>query len=372
MSKKRHHPPGEAEFAGQLRSRLAEIPNCEVVQSVVLTPGPAAYKVAALLEFKDPASGKPTRVELHLNDYPFRVYSGVRWAVKDRLGHWECNGEELERLRAFLAAEPLALSPSGGEAAEPRPGASSQGLAALVAGLSFPDLVRLVAALAQRTGQLRTIPAGGPPDPRQAIAASLRAAHRMTALANLRQLIDRAAAAADFEKLLASNGWMLGGRYAERIDARPWIETAGPAMIFKTAGRDFDLVVLQSSGVPLFEQRAGRWTLSPAARDALTLVGDCLGQLTCPESEFLSNWCADPSRLSAKLVAGYVDDADPQAQEKRRALETFNAHLRGIEVIPYDALVRVSEEVIHANLLEAGEGKPSVGGEGLEPTTFGM
>jgi len=354
MSKKRQRPPGEAEFAGQLRTRLSEIPDCEVLQSVVLTPGPGAYKVATLLEFKDPASGKPTHVELHLNDYPFRVYSGIRWAVKDRLGHWACSAEEMERLRAFLAAERPPSLPGGGAGPEPHPGTPSEDIAALVAGLSFPDLVRLVAALAQRTGQLRTIPAGRPSDPRPAVAASLRAAHRMTALANLRQLIDRAAAAADFERLLARNSWMLGGRYVERIDATPSIESAGAAMILRTPSRAFDLVVLQGSGVPLFDSRAGRWTLSPAVRDAVTLVGDCLGQLTRQGSEFLAKWQVDPSKLSAKLVAGYVDDGDPRAREKRRALESYNAHLRGIEVVSYDALVQVSEEVIHANLLEAG------------------
>ena len=56
------------------------------------------------------------------------------------------------------------------------------------------------------------------------VTAALRASHRMTALNELRKLIQDNAEEEEFQKLLDRNWWMLGGQYVERIPKRHWTD----------------------------------------------------------------------------------------------------------------------------------------------------
>ncbi len=99
----RQDRPSEDDFFLSIKARQTNIPNCAIAQNCVITRGERTYKVASVLQFRNPDTGEISHHELHVNDYPFRVATGIKWDVRDRLAHWGCKDEEIERLRAFLA-----------------------------------------------------------------------------------------------------------------------------------------------------------------------------------------------------------------------------------------------------------------------------
>src|SRR5258708_916892 len=111
MAKKRYDHLSEEDFLIQIRTRQSRIPNCECLQNSVIKKGAMLYKVASVLQFRNSETGGITHRELHLNDYPFRRGTGVKWEVKDRLRHWACKDDEIERLKGFLHAIDESIAP---------------------------------------------------------------------------------------------------------------------------------------------------------------------------------------------------------------------------------------------------------------------
>jgi hypothetical protein len=424
MARKRQSPPHEGDFARFARARVAEIPNCEIVDTAVLAPGPSTYKVAMLLQFRNLQTGRPTHRELHLNDFPFRVYGGVKWAVKDRLAHWACSDEELQRLEVFLASREPAGFSAGEDAAGPADPEenvqdrnalamprSSDGLKAWMAGLSFAQLATVVAALGDRCKELRILPAGGEADARRRTAAALRAAHRATGLINLRQLVDRKARPAEFRRFLESHAWMLGRLYVRQLADPALPGDLGEMLLLRTADGGLDLVLLMPIDAPLLADTAaddpavnneggqavrgqaarGQAARGQAARGQAAGVGAresvhgsrqarpggpreqpeplyvsapvsravayaaaCVAELTDRASDLLTPWRVSPSRVTARIVLGCVDPTAPRADGKRHVLREFNDRLAGIEVVGYDRLVQIAEDVLEADLAECG------------------
>ena len=53
------------------------------------------------------------------------------------------------------------------------------------------------------------------------------------------------------------------------------------------------------------------------------------------------------------MLIGTIEDDDAKAKEKRLALRMYNSHLHRIEVITFDGVVRIADQVVHANLEES-------------------
>lgn len=350
MSKQRHERPTEEEFLLSIKARQSSIPNCSLTQNCVLKDGPQTYKVASILRFMNLTSGEVTHYELHLNDYPFRVATGIQWDVKDRLKHWGCKDDEIERLRAFLDTYRDADAPGEYSVIEGKPSPSIQELLKLVGELDSPNLCGVISVLAERSAELQSLPPLGEIDNRRMVAAALRASHRMTALNYLRNLIEEDAEEGEFQKLLDRNWWMLGGQYVEKIPKRHWTDEENLDMMLKSADNGYDIIELKRSRAPLFKRHRGKIIVSADVNDAVNQAGHYISEIERQRDHFIARYNTDLYKVKAKVLIGHIGDDE---EEKRLALRMYNSHLHNIEVVTFDGLVRTSDQIIHANIGES-------------------
>ncbi|MBI3675186.1 MAG: DUF4263 domain-containing protein [Proteobacteria bacterium] len=365
MSKIRHQHPTEDEFLLSIRSRQAAIPNCHVVQNCVLKKGKQTYKVASILQFKNPATGEISHSELHVNDFPFRVGTGIQWDVKDRLKHWGCKDEEIERLKAFLVAFKEAGSPGEYTVIQGKRTPSHDELLKLLKELDSPNLVGIISVLADRSEELQTLPPLGETDKRRMVAAALRASHRMTALDELRRLIQTNADEAAFQSLLDRNWWMLGGQYVEKVPKRHWTDEENLDIMLKSADNGYDIIELKRSNAQLFKKHRNKIIVSSDVNDAVNQAGHYISEIERQRDHFIARYATDLYKIKAKVLIGHVPEGDEDEADKRLALRMYNSHLHHIEVVTFDGVVRISDQVIHANVGESTHSAPATGNDDM-------
>ncbi len=354
MAKARHTPPCDAEIIQEIKARATtNLPNCEIIQTVVIKRGPKTYKTASVLQFKNPETGKISHRQLVFNDYPFRVGAGFGWGVEDRLAHWRCENDEIEQVAAFLASYDQARKPGDYTVIEGRPTPTLEELLKAIGTLNSPNLSGIIAALAERSVELRTLPPLGETDNRRMVASALRAAHRMTALNTLRHLIKTEAEEEEFQNLLDANWWMLGGQYVEKIEKRQWTDEETIDMMLKSADNNYDIIELKRSNAVLFKQHRKKWIVSADVNDAVNQAGHYISEIERQRDHFIARYKVDLYKVRAKILIGHVDEDHPDVETQRLALRMYNSHLHRIEVIPFDGLVRICDQVVHANLEES-------------------
>lgn len=353
MSKKKHERPNEDEFLLSIKAQQSSIPNCSVTQNCVIKNGPQTYKVESILHFTNPTTGDVSHYELHVNDYPFRVGTGIQWDVKERLKHWGCKDDEIEKLRAFLETYKDADAPGEYTVIEGKPSPSFQELLRLLGEVESSNLAGVISVLAERSEELQTLPPLEEQDNRRMVAAALRASHRMTALNELRRLIEEDAEEEEFQKLLDRNWWMLGGQYVEKIPKRHWTDEENLDIMLKSADNGYDIVELKRSKAPLFKRHRNKIIVSADVNDAVNQAGHYISEIERQRDHFIARYNTDLYKVKAKVLIGHIGDDDEEQEAQRLALRMYNSHLHNIEVITFDGLVRTSDQIIHANLGES-------------------
>lgn len=364
MAKQRHERPNEDDFLVEIQTRQSQIPNCECIQNAIITKGKQTYKVASVLQFRNPDSGQISHREVHFNDYPFRRGTGIQWEIKDRLRHWACKDDEIERLKAFLHAIDDAVVPNQYTVIEGRPSPWASELLTLLEDLDAENLGGLISALAERAQELQTLPDLGESDHRRMVASALRASHRTSALKELEELIARDAEERFFQRLLDRNWWMLGGQYVEHIPKRHWTDEENLDMMLKTADNGYDIIELKRSNAELFKRHRNKWIVSSEVNDAVNQAAGYISEIDRQRDHFIARYTVDLYKVRAKVLLGTISDEDPDASEKRNALRMYNSHLHHIEVITFDGIVRISDQIINANLGESTHSAPPASEEG--------
>jgi len=361
MAKKmttRHERPSEEEFLLSIKARQTSIPNCDVSQNCVIKPGPQTYKVASVLQFQNSETKQITHRELHLNDYPFRVGTGIQWDVTDRLRHWTCKDEEIEKLRAFLKTFKDVAAPGDYTVIQGKPTPTQKEILEILSELDSSNLAGIISVLAERSEELQTLPPLGERDNRRMVASALRASHRGTALGQLKALIEEDAKEEAFQKLLDENWWMLGGQYVEKIPKRSWTDEENLDMMLKSADNGYDIIELKRSNASLFKQHRNKTIVSADVNDAVNQAAHYISEIDRQRDHFIARYNTDLYKVRAKVLIGNIDDNDPDQEKKRLALRMYNSHLHQIEVVTFDGLVRSSDQIIHANLGESTHAAP--------------
>lgn len=354
----RYERPSEEEFLVSIKARQTTIPNCVMAQNCLITRGERTYKIASMLQFTSPDTGDISHCELHVNDYPFRVGSGIKWDVKDRLKHWGCKDEEIEKLRAFLCAFRDVGRPGDYTVIEGRPTPTLEELLRILSKLDSPNLAGIISVLAERSEELQTLPPLGEKDNRRMVAAALRASHRATALEQLRGLIQAGAEEQAFQELLDQNWWMLGGQYVETIPKRHWTDEENLDMMLKSADNGYDIIELKRSNAPLFKQHRNKYIVSADVNDAVNQAAHYISEIDRQRDHFIARYSTDLYKVKAKVLIGTIGDREQDERQKRLALRMYNSHLHQIEVITFDGLVRASDQIIQANLGESTHAAP--------------
>lgn len=356
MSKPRYTAPTEQEFEQSIDARPVGIPNCRRSKRTVIKAGPQRYKCATVLEFgKD--GGEVTSRKLTLNTFKFTVFGGVDFDAKERIGQWECQDGEIHKLRCFLEAIDD-VQTDGRHTVVPSAHADAFRTFMDSLGecdLSTPQLLELIKALAERSADIRTLPQLGETSKLRMVAAAIRVAHRQEALGRLQTLIDEDALEARFQELLDQNWWMFGCHYVEQIERRRWTTDETIDILLRSADSYFDLIELKRSNAPLMKTDHGKFVVSADVSDAVNQAAHYITEIERLWPANFQKYGVDLYRLKAKILIGYWPPNEPELVAKRAALRMFNSHLHRIEVITYDELARIAQNVVNANAGESGQ-----------------
>ena len=357
MAANRYEPPTEDEFVQEITARAANIPNCKMTHRTVLKAGPQTYKSASILQFTRPDTGDVSHRELQLDSYPFRVTTGLDFREEKRLAKWSCRDHEIERLRRFLenyqgASEPGTHKVVRGDMAA----AFNQFLSVLgKKELRTSQLLGLIGALADRASDLRNLPELGEAGKLRMAAAAIRVAHRTNALVKLRKLIDEKSVEPDFQTLLEQNWWMLGSHYLQRIERRQWTNEETVDIMLRTADGYFEVIEIKRSIPTLFKRDHDHWIVTAEVNDAVNQAAHYIAEIERSRSTLFQRYKVDLYKLKAKILIGLIDENEEDVAAKREALRMYNSHLHRIEVVTYDHLVRIAENVITSNAGESGQ-----------------
>jgi len=357
MAKQKKPPPTEEEFLQTIDSMPVNIPNCHRAKKSVVKAGPRAYKLASVLEFRDPDTGQVSKRTLTLNTFTFRVTGGIDFAGDKRVGHWSCDDNEIRRLRAFLEAVDDIEGTGRHTVVRSDHALLFQDFISRLgdADLSTPQLMDLIVGLSEHSQDLRQLPELGETNRLRMVAAAIRVAHRSNALAKLQTLIDEAAVEEEFQRLLDQNWWMLGSHYVERIDRRKWTNEETLDIMLRSADSYFDIIELKRSNASLFKQDHDKWVVTAEVSDAINQAAHYISEIERERAVLFQRYKVDLYKLKAKVLIGCVFDDDEDVEAKRAALRMLNSHLHRIEVITYDELVRIAENVVNANVGESGQ-----------------
>ena len=358
MAAKRFEHPTEDAFLLEIRTKQSSIPNCECLQNAIIRRGQKTYKVASVLQFRNAESGEISHREVHFNDYPFRVGTGIQWDVKDRLHHWSCKDDEIERVKVFLHTIDDTVAPKQYTVIEGRPNLRASDLLTLLQSFNTENLSGLIAALANRAQDLQKLPDLGESDHHRMVASALRASHRTTALKELEALIAGEAEERFFQRLLDRNWWMLGGQYVEHIPKRNWTDEENLDMMLKSADRGYDIIELKRSNAEIFKRHRNKLIVSSEVNDAVNQAAGYISEIERQRDHFLARYEVDLYKVRAKILIGTISDDDEDAKEKRLSLRMYNSHLHQIEVVTFDGIARISDEIINANLGESAHSAP--------------
>jgi hypothetical protein len=356
MSKRK--PPTETEFLQIIDSREVNIPNCRRGKRSVIKAGPAHYKLASVLEFANANTGVISSRTLNL--ITFKVQKSGGFDFKAPEAHWSCDTQGIKHLRDFLEAIDGIESTGTHTVIKGDHAAQFQDFISRVgeADLSVPQLMELIVGLAEHSQDVRQLPELGETDKLRMVAAAIRVAHRSNALTKLQVLIDENALEGAFQLLLDQNWWMLGSHYVERIDRRKWTNEETIDIMLRSADDYFDIIELKRSNASLFKQDHGKWIITAEVSDAVNQAAHYISEIERERAILFQRYKVDLYKLKAKVLIGCIGEDEEEVEEKRATLRMLNSHLHRIEVITYDALVRIAENVVSANIGESGQDNP--------------
>lgn len=361
----RHTRPTAVEFEQMIRTKSpsegSSLASTSIIQTSAIKVGPRSFKGARVDHIASHETGEIVKERLSLFCWAFGVNTGIDFNTPQM--RWSCEDEEIEKLRTFLNTFRNA-SESGQHAVVRVDPQRQEAFRRLIEAINGPhldaaQLAGLITALAARAGELRHIPRVGADDDRRMVAAALRAAHRAEALRELRDLVRQDALEQKFQSLLERNWWMLGGRYVRLIELRNLTEQEIVDLLLQTADGYFEVVELKRAGVQLFVEDHNTLIPSAEVHRAMNQAATYIGEIEARRDNYARRYGFDPFKLRAKVVIGYISKQQPNEPTRREALRRYNSHLHSIEVVTYDELDRIAEQVVEGDRAESQPQKPA-------------
>lgn len=350
-------------------------PGVGKIAQAVLRPGPRAFRLAALLEILDAATGKPHHFSLKLDSVD-RQKSG--WVYKSEKS-FRLEGDEIASLGRFLQAHlsgQLSEGPGDVRVIRSEDYEKLRQIVSQLPSLASPDLVELLKHIipmlsnsdAHYSGLVQAFQASDPETVRH-IAAASRIAELKRANARLSELVTTShSKEQSFQDLLKENPWMFGSEYSQLLERRKWTRDENlDFMLRRTADNYLEVVEIKTPFQdPLFIHDKSHNSYYPSARlsEVVGQVMRYIGELERDRDSIRGKDGCDTLKIRARIIAGR-DGGDAQQE----ALRNFNAHLNRIEVLTFDQLVRIAGRVL--DVLGAGQGEgvtvEQTGGDDLVP-----
>jgi hypothetical protein len=329
-----------------------------LISSIVVHPGPKAWKEVSLLTFLDESTGAVRRRELKAQTWKAIPPSqGGGYDFTKDAYHWHCEDDEIEAVRVFLNGE---FNEPGRYRLVKRGAEFDQLLEQIEPDeVNWGDLARLI-QLASNAPQMVAKLAASANGTLLAEAVELQ--RRRDQLAELRRIVeDPASNERDhIHPQIKKMGWVFGGRYVGDSCRRqlttgdvldvPLLRPDGSLHVVELKGANIPRLVHQHRG-PRDPQvtRKGREELplivGPEVHEAVGQAMNYLCHLDEDRDHVLVRFRIEARRCSATVLIGnprFVNE-DFSDEEIANTIRTYNSHLSRIEVLHYQDLIENAE-----------------------------
>ena len=352
------------------------------VSTIVVHPGPKAWKEVSLLTFVDTETGEIHKRELRVQTWKTvspREGGGYDFTTTEY--HWHCEGDEVDAVRAFLH----------GEFSEPgkyrliRGGTEFEELVNQVerGEVNPGHIVRLVEAADHAPDMIATLAASRSGS---LLAEAVELQRRRDQLDALRRIIEEANATErdHIHPQLKKMGWIFGGRYVGEAKRRqlttgdvldvPLLRADGSLHVVELKGANIPALVRRYRGPTLPQEVGGRREELPLivgteVHEAVGQVMNYLCHLDEDRDHILTKFKIDTRRASATVLIGHPKFVSGSFTDEGIAstLRTYNSHHSRIEVMHYQDLIENAERALAlAEVpLEDQEDEPHQTGESL-------
>jgi hypothetical protein len=192
------------------------------------------------------------------------------------------------------------------------------------------------------------------PEKSKGIAAALNIARYTEAVTGLERLIENNAGEGAFQKHFSENPWMFGSEYSELLDQRKFTRNEEQDfMLRRTVDGYLEAIEIKTALVdmPLFFKDSSHNTLYPRSELSL-VVGQVLKyieELDAFRHSILAKDAEDVCKIRAKIIIGRDNN-----KEQITALRRYNGHLHRIEILTFDQLLRIAQQVVNSmhNIIE--------------------
>lgn len=343
-----------------LRVRSTQIdrrkfPDINKINSVMLSDGPRARKEATFILVTDRHTG-----ELHHDGVTIKTYRKHKgkWS-KDRLHSITLSsevGDELQTLIDFVrTCRSESIPNETGTFVVVEAHGDEQNVAQLQKALNQLPATGKVDVLANVLGHASANPklvemllqrAEKDPLLFAEAAAALNLATYRRAVDDLKKLIETSDREQDFQKLLGQNPWMFGSEYSELLERRKFTRDENQDFVVRrTADGYIEAIEIKTplGGMQLFNYDKSHDSYYAGAElsKGVGQVEKYIEELDRCRDAILAKDGEDTCKIRAKIIIGREGDAD-----QLQALRRFNGHLHRIEVMTFDQLLKIAENVL--------------------------
>lgn len=149
-----------------------------------------------------------------------------------------------------------------------------------------------------------------------------------------------------FQHFLELHPWMFGSEYSKHLGRRNWTRDENQDFVLRrTTDGYIELVEIKTplGGDPLFRYDRSHDSYYPSA-DLSKVIGQVqkyIEELDTERNTILRKNQEDTNKIRAKIIIGRDGD-----ETQRQALRRYNGHLHRIEVLTFDQLLNIAQNVI--------------------------
>ncbi|MFM6003924.1 MAG: Shedu anti-phage system protein SduA domain-containing protein [Sphaerospermopsis kisseleviana] len=332
-------------------------PDLDNIESVILKQGPRSIKQAKYTTIRNRHTGTVHHYSLSIQTLGS---SQKQWKEKpEKSITLESKGDdEIQKLMDFLAATHGNTSsrPDGDYTIlkVPTQDINLESLQQLLSSLSISgrvDALTKILEFAEDKSELFNIlveRVDKDPQLFADAAAALNLATYKNAVDKLKNLIDSGKVSeSQFQKILEENPWMFGSEYSAILDRRTWTrDEQQDFVVRRTTDNYMEIIEIKTplEGKTLFIYDKSHKSYYPAVELSKVIgqVQNYLEKLDGDRNSILANDGEDTNKIRAKIIIGRDGDKDQQ-----KALRRFNGHLYRIEIITFDQLLRIAQNVLN-------------------------
>jgi hypothetical protein len=320
--------------------------------------GSLATKTVTLTDYGDKSTGTVSKRELRFRTHEHKKDESPDYDEPDPKTTWWCEGDEVERVIAFLQSE---VSKTGRYKLVDTSSPAGTILDLLRNGEFSAEDVTSILLQSEDTESLATLLSSSSQG--AAIAQLAVIEERRAVLRDLRSLVNNPVSTeTQIQNLIGQSYWIFGGRYVGVADRRNLIPLDQHDIPLLGADGTLHIVELKGPSIPrLVRRHRNHWIVGPEINEAVGQAMnyirglDEMGASVSKQYEDELGRSYGMRRVFATVVIGHPGHVTEKAPGGRRAdertimdtIRSYNSHLSRVEVRTYKDLIDSAEQALN-------------------------